>query len=140
MTTVIVNGKDFQIKMPDINKEIAHLEIMKTQYLEGDVGYNPLWETEESKQEDVLCDLDELASLLREIEAKPEILAPFIEEIRKKKNGWFWSNSGADVQIADNCTEYFTDFTNAWSALMIRLDVLTEDTCKLSVRNRTFTH
>lgn len=140
MTTVTANGKDFLVEMPDFNKVIAHLESMKNEYLKGNIGYNPLWETGESNQEDVLSDLNEMVSLLRKIEAKPEILAPFIEEIRKKKNGWFWSNSGTDVRIAENCTEYFTDFTNAWSALMIRLDVLTEDTCKLSVRNRTFTH
>lgn len=140
MTIVTVNGKDFTVEMPDFNEVITGLESMKVQYLAGEIGYNPLWESEESKEEDVVNDLNSLSSLLRKIEENPELLAPFIGAIRKKKNGGLWKKSGADVLIAENCTEYFTDFTNAWSTLMIRLDVLTEDTCQLSVRTRTFTH
>lgn len=139
MTTIEVNGRNFEVAMPDFKKEIAGLEAIKTEYMAGNMGFNPLWEREESKAEDVFADLASLTELLERIEANPDVLIPFVEEVRKKKNGGFWRNSGTDVRVAQNCTEYFTDYTNAWSALMIRLDVLDENTCELSVRNRTFT-
>lgn len=139
MAIVQAQGKEFEVILPDFNKEILDLQSIKTEYLDGNIGYNPLWEREESKTGNVLADLASLAELLQKIQQNTDILIPFVEEIRKKKNGGFWRNSGTDVRIAENCTEYFTDYTNAWSALMIRLDVVNETTCKLSVRTRTFT-
>lgn len=137
--TIEVNGKAFQVELPDFEKEKESLKWTKAQYLDGEISYQPIWEREDSAKELVLADLDSMISYLEEIETDFDVLIPHVEAVRKKKNGDFWKNSGTDVLIAENCTEYFTDFTNAWSVLMIRLDVETADTCTLSVRHRTFT-
>lgn len=136
---ILVNGKTFQVNLPDFDKEKKSLEQTKADYLNGEISYQPIWEREDSKKENVVSDLDAMVFYLEQIEKNVDVLIPHIEYIRKKKNGDFWKKSGADVLVAQNCTEYFTDFTNAWSALMIRLDVDTTDTCTLSVRHRTFT-
>lgn len=132
-------GKSFQVTLPDFQKEKESLERTKTQYLDGEISYQPIWEREDSEKESVIKDLDALISYLEQIETNLDVLTPHVEAVRKKKNGDFWKNSGTDVLIAENCTEYFTDFTNAWSALMIRIDVESADSCALSVRHRTFT-
>lgn len=136
---VIVTGsKNFNVNLPDFQYEKKSLEKMKEDYLKGEMEFQPMWGEENSKKELVLSDLDAMMALLDEIEGNPDVLIPHIAEIRKKKNGDFWKNSGHDVFIAENCTTYFTDFTNAWSALVLRLDVNTNDTCTLDVRHRTY--
>lgn len=137
--TLEVGGKAFHVRLPDFQKEKESVDYIKNEYLKGEVSYQPLWEREDAKAEHVLADMENLLKLLGDIEDNADVLIPHIDRIRKKKNGDFWKKSGADVFVAENCTEYFTDFTNAWSALMIRLDVNSEDTCTLSVRHRTFT-
>lgn len=135
---ITMGSKNFKVNLPDFQQEKKDLETMKEQYREGQIVYQPLWVDENSKEELVLADLDAMMALLDEIEENPDVLIPHINEIRKKKNGDFWKNSGQDVMIAENCTTYFTDFTNAWSALVLRLDVNTNDTCTLEVRTRTY--
>lgn len=137
--TIQMNGRDFLVKMPCFEDEIAELEKTLKEYQAEEQAFYPIWERDESLPENVVTDIESLIDKLRQIEANPSLLASEIEQVRKKKNGGFWRNSGHDVLIAEHCTEYFTDFTNAWSALMIRLDVEDEMTCRLSVRHRTFT-
>lgn len=62
-----------------------------------------------------------------------------VSKIRKKKNKTFWSKSGHDVLVLENISTYFTDFTNAWSVHVFRLEVLDEKTCELVLRERTYT-
>lgn len=133
------NGRAVWVVLPDFQKELDSLKRTKEDYLNGDLSYQRLWEREDSKKEAVLADLEALETMLLKIEENPGIVIPYLDIIRKKKNGGFWKQSGADVLIAENCTEYFTDFTNAWSALMIRVDVDAEAKCTLSLRHRTFT-
>ena len=135
----LANGRKVWVVLPNFEKELHSLERTKENYLNGDLSYQRLWEREDSKKEAVLADLEALTTMLLKIEENPGILIPHLEVIRKKKNGGFWKQSGTDVLVAENCTEYFTDFTNAWSALMIRVDVDAEAKCTLSLRHRTFT-
>lgn len=138
--TVKVGKKDFKVNLPNFQREQLNLEATKKDYLAGNISFQPIWSKEDSEKELVIADLNGLIFFLLEIESNPDLLIPHIEKIRKKKNGDFWKNSGTDVLLAENCSEYFTDFTNAWSVLMIRLDVETNDTCTLDVRHRTFTY
>ncbi len=75
-----------------------------------------------------------------ELKNDPKQLIPYIKEIRKKKNGKFWSNSGVTIQKMESVCHYFTDYTNAWSMYQLRLEVVNESKCELVLRRRTETY
>lgn len=137
---VKTSGRTFKVNLPDIQKETEWLKKQKIDVMSGETEYNVIYTEDIADVDEAVADLDKMQHALSAIEADPSVLSPHIDQIRKKKNGGFWKQSGTDVLLAENCTEYFTDFTNAWSALVLRLDVVDEQTCTLSLRERTFTH
>lgn len=139
-TVVVKLGNvGFHVQLPDIQNTLQNLERLGRKVMNGEEMFHTMWEDEYAEKVDILTNLEELKTLLVDIAADPNALHADIHAIRKKKNGKFWRNSGTDVYIANHCTHYFTDFTNAWSAMVLRLDVLDEDTCTLSIRQRTYT-
>lgn len=136
---VTTSGRAFTVNLPDISSVIEQLERTKEGVKEGSVEYNVIYTDEVATVEAILADLTHLQEMMSAVEADPTILTTHIDAIRKKKNGGFWRQSGTDVLIAENCTEYFTEFTNAWSALLLRLDVEDENTCTFDLRTRTYT-
>lgn len=118
---------------------------VERKYLDGilkavDETYDVLYELRESTREEIEADVTSMLKLLDEIEANPDMLQEHADKIRKKKNGMLWKNSGIAIQQLSYCTCYFSDYTNAWSTPELRLDVVNENTCKLSIRSRTYTY
>lgn len=135
---VTVDGRDFKVVMPDFEQLRMDLEVLRKAVKSGDEPYQILWEDADSEDVDVYRDLSNIRLILDQVEENADHLISTMMEIRKKKNGGFWKNSGMDVYIARYTTRYFTDFTNAWSVLVLRLDVIDEDTCEFGLRYRTF--
>lgn len=140
VVTVKTKGQTIKVKMPYFDNEHTYLEMLKDKVRDGERGFSVLWEDESAAPEDSLKDIEDMQRILTRIEAIPDSLAVNIDSIRKKKNGGLWKNSGTDIFVSNHCTEYFTDFTNAWSAYVIRLHVIDEGTCELVLTQRTFTH
>lgn len=137
---VIVNGRDFKVIMPDFEKVRNTLKgFRKESNSSSEEPYQILWEVECSEDVDVLRDVSNIENILNQVENDTNILLINITEIRKKKNGGFWKNSGTDVYVAQYMTRHFTEYTNAWSAYVLRLDVIDENTCEFNFRKRTFT-
>lgn len=134
-----VDGLDFTVIFPDFEKEREVLDLLKDRANSIDDPFQILWEDEDSEEVDVLRDIANIQAILDQVESNPNVLLVHLMDIRKKKNGQFWKNSGVDVYVARYMTNYFTDFTNAWSTYVLRLDVINEETCTLSLRTRTFT-
>ncbi|MFJ8528701.1 hypothetical protein [Bacillus sp. NPDC094106] len=94
---------------------------------------------EYATEEESMNDIDEMLSFLESIMNSHDVLSDYVTNVRKKKNGKFWLNSGLTLSKLSCVTEYFTDYTNAWSTPQLRLEVIDEDTCELVFRNRTET-
>lgn len=77
--------------------------------------------------------------IVESVKEDSSVLEEYVLKVRKK-NGDFWLRSVEEIVVADHCTHYLPDFTNAWSVLMISLDVGDATTCRLNVRTRTVTH
>lgn len=134
-----VDGVDFTVNLPDLDKERAVLETLKERANSFDDKFQVLWEKEDADEVDVFRDIANIQAILDQVESNPNVLLVHLMDIRKKKNGQFWKNSGVDVYVARYMTNYFTDFTNAWSTYVLRLEVIDEETCTLTLRTRTFT-
>lgn len=85
-------------------------------------------------------DIEKAKAFIQNLESGTLNLTEHVEQVRKKKNQKFWSNSGHDVLPLSHISEYFTDFTNAWRVMVFRLDVSNETVCTLDLRSRTYTY
>lgn len=134
--TVTVNGVDLTVQFePSKMKEIVGYY---EKSFEGQ--YTEMWTVDEAvTKEQFDGDIERAKTFIAELEAGKVELHAHVEKVRKKKNNKFWSNSGHDILQLTNISEYFTDFTNAWSVLVFRLEVLNETTCELVLRTRTYT-
>lgn len=134
-----IDGKTLSVKLCDFNEERESVRDYLDRLNKCEETYHLQYERRESTKEEVESDVKSMTEMLNQIESNPSFLEPFVKEIRKKKNGLLWKNSGVVIKMMDHCCDYFTDFTNAWSTPELRLDVVDELTCKLSIRERTYT-
>jgi tRNA(Ile)-lysidine synthase TilS/MesJ len=136
-TELVLNGVKLQVTY-DPNRMKETLNSLEKQF-EGQ--YTKMYTVDEEVTKE---EFEEDIQLAREFVAKLESgsfeLSPHVEKVRKKKNQKFWSNSGYDVLTLSNISEYFTDFTNAWSVFVFRFEVINETTCELVLRSRTYTN
>lgn len=79
-------------------------------------------------------------AFLDSIEEDPSILEAYVKDLRKKKNGEFWKGSVNSVLRFDNISIYYTDFTNAWSVLDLRVKVRDFQTCELELIRHSLTN
>lgn len=142
MVEFIIDNKTFFIDLSNFNfdKERDYASNFIERFEKEEETFYIIWELNKSGLEEITNDVEDMIEMLNSIQENPEILLEYVKDIRKKKNGMFWRNSGTVIRRMDNCTDYFTDFTNAWSTPELRLDVIDENTCKLAIRERTYTH
>lgn len=145
-----IGNKELYVLLSDLSELKKQVLYFKDIYYSENEGYvkekdincmlYEIYTDKYSSYEDVCSDIDSMLDLIEKIETNPEeFLKESVEKVRKKKNGLFWLKSGYTIQSLDYCTEYFTDFTNAWSTPELRLDVLNETECELSLRYYTRT-
>lgn len=135
-----IGSRVFKVELPDLDEEIRRLEQRKVDFGPDYDVYQVIYTQDDSTEEQVFGDLDKMISFLKSVKEDSSALKEYVSKVRKKKNGDFWLRSIEEIVVADHCTEYFTDFTNAWSVLMISLDVEDATTCSLNVRTRTVTN
>lgn len=134
---VEVNGVTLHIVCDSV-KMTAVLDSLEKQF-EGQ--YIKMYTVDEVvTKEEFELEIASARAFIAQLEAGTLDLLPSVEKVRKKKNGKFWSNSGYDMLQLTNISDYFTDFTNAWSVFVFRLEVLNETTCELVLRSRTYTY
>lgn len=128
--TVVVDFKG-------IKKE---LELKKVEVQEAEELFMKLHTVDEfATKEESLSDIEQMIKFVDSLENNKDSLSEYVCDVRKKKNGKFWLNSGTTLSRLEFVTEYFTDYTNAWSTPQLRLEVIDADTCELVFRNRTET-
>jgi hypothetical protein len=137
---VKIGDKNFNVELCDYDSEREYINRFLNEYDSEVSTFDVLWELRESTREEIASDVDSMRDILERLEHNPQLITAYVEDIRKKKNGMLWKNSGVVLQHMAYCCEYFTDFTNAWSTPELRLDVVNETTCKLSIRHRTYTN
>ncbi|WP_283747782.1 hypothetical protein [Bacillus thuringiensis] len=116
------------------------LELKKVEVQETEEQFMKLYEVDgHATKEESLSDIEKMIEFIDSIHNEYEQLVKHVGDIRKKKNGKFWLNSGTTLSRLECVTEYFTDYTNAWSTPQLRLEVIDADTCELVFRNRTET-
>lgn len=138
-TTVEVelNGVKLQVNY-DLNRMKEILKSLEKQY-EGQ--YTKMYTVDEVvTKEEFEEDIQVAKVFVAKLESGSFELLPHVDKVRKKKNQKFWSNSGHDILPLSNISEYFTDFTNAWSVFVFRLEVVSETVCELCLRSRTYTN
>ncbi|WP_144537397.1 hypothetical protein [Bacillus thuringiensis] len=116
------------------------LELKKVEVQEAEELFMKLHEVDEyATREESLRDVEQMLKFVNSLEHNEDALIEHVRDVRKKKNGKFWLNSGTTLSRLECVTEYFTDYTNAWSTPQLRLEVIDADTCELVFRNRTET-
>lgn len=148
MKTFNINGKELTVILPDFDSLKDSIKQFRENYYEEgfvkESGYNcmlyKIYTDKHSTFNEVEEDVEDMLELIESIENNNDLLIEHIEKVRKKKNGLFWNKSGYCIKTLEACTEYFTDFTNAWSTPELRLDVINENECKLHLRYYTNTY
>lgn len=144
----ILGGKEFTVILPffqDIKKSVySYKANYYKQDYDSELDRNrmlyKLHSEDYSTFDEVEKDIDLMMELVNELENDIDLLKNYVGLIKKKKNGTFWLKSGYCIKDLESCTEYFTDFTNAWSTPELRLDVISETECTLRFRYRTRTN
>ncbi len=85
------------------------------------------------KKEDYMDDIQSMRDLLQSYEQDLSRLEEHIINVRKKKNGEFWKGSVVTIRYLEYVSEYYTDFTNSWNVLQLRLKVLDNHTSNLEL-------
>ncbi|MFS0905645.1 hypothetical protein AB3N02_21615 [Priestia aryabhattai] len=96
-----------------------------------DNPYTELFTEHRPTRQEVSDDVESMEALLTAIEHNPAILDPYIEQMRKKKNGKFWANSIIFIDHMEFCCHFWTEYTSVWSTPELRLRAITESTCEL---------
>lgn len=134
-----VNGVDLTVLM-DFDSMKRSLNASEKEW-EAD-RFTIAWTVDDGNvtKEDYMKDIEDTRNLIATFEQDPSILEEYVEQVRTKKNGEFWKNSGLTIKYLENVSSYFTDFTNAWSVLQLRLRVLDAKTCVLQLELKTETN
>lgn len=106
----------------------------------GESEFYELWTDTKVSKEEYMRSIDEVLELLDGMEEDPSLLVDSIEVVTKKKNGEFRKGGVAVISYLENTSEYYTDFTNAWSVGCIELKALDGKTCELRYNNRQCTN
>lgn len=80
---------------------------------------------------DVENDCSEMINYIDSILNNPNQLLDFIDELPKKKNGSYYKGRVKFLKRMDNCCDFYTDFTNAWSLPVLRLKVISDTECNV---------
>lgn len=152
MTNLI---KDVQYNGYKVTLELATLEqaILKVNnYFDEMLNYieeyglevypiYPLYSVNElSKKEDILKEQETIIKQLKELYLDDTKWLPILDGIGVKKNGRFKKNSISQFMVVESATNYFTEFTNAWSTLVFKLKAKSEDTVQMISDEVTFTN
>ncbi|MBL4952197.1 hypothetical protein JK635_08240 [Neobacillus sp. YIM B02564] len=136
--TFDVNGVSLIVQM-DFSAMEQTLKQIEQEWEPG--AFTEVFSCEEGNvtADDYFGDITRMREGLQSIQNHPGLLEHFVKKVRKKKNGDFWMNSGTTIETMDFVSTYFTDFTNAWSVLQLRLEVESNRVCRLTLHKRTVT-
>lgn len=78
-------------------------------------------------------DIASARTLLTSIKDNPLTLEEYVQKARKKKNGEFWSGSVVTIALYESISTYYTEFTNSWEVLQLRLKVQDGKNCVMEL-------
>lgn len=112
--------------------------------IEQDESYiHELYDTEkESSKEEKQKELSEIKEFIKEIYNDCDAIATekVISSFGKKKNGKFRKGAIAHFKIAETCTNFATDFTNSWEALVVSGKTRSENEIEVTIGYKWFTY
>ncbi|MFE8701079.1 hypothetical protein ACFYKX_10780 [Cytobacillus sp. FJAT-54145] len=135
MIPFVINGVSLQVETNFVEM-LETIERLKKEWEPGES--TELWSTDagDVKEKDYFRDLDIARDNIKTFQNQPELLQDYVQNVRKKKNGTFWSRSGLTIQFYGSVSEYHTDFTNSWNVLQLRLEVESPNVCRLVLRKK----
>lgn len=137
---VVVNEVDFLV-LYDLEEMKQTLNyVLNNNFEEGSSCYKMYSVDHKSTDEEIRSDVEKIEKFIYSIEEGAFDFESAVSKVRKKKNGKFWAKSNEDILVLEYLSEYFTDFTNAWSVLGFRLKVQDDTTVVLELGERTYTY
>lgn len=134
---VIVHLNDEKEDIETINQ---HIDTMLRDY-DCEEFFHGLYDVSaKNTKEDVNKEKEKLANLIERLYNDIDYLQSCVDKITVKKNGRFRKNGIYEVGCVESITFYFTDFTNAWNTLSIRLVATDETNVALEITEKTYTH
>lgn len=140
--TKIIDFNNYKINILHKSKEdyMSDINLYFDSLVDYDSKYFGLYSIErnntikEIENEKIIID-----QLLNDILNNNDIINRHLNLLILKKNGKFKKNSSSVIKRIESATDYFTDFTNAWSTLELKLKVIDENNVKLLLKKSIIT-
>lgn len=123
----------------DIEDALSYVETVKDE----ECYIHELYDTEkESTIEEKNKELSDIKEYVETLFKDCAAIATdeIISSFGKKKNGKFRKGAIAHFKIAETCTNFATDFTNSWEALVVTGKTLSENEIEVKVGFKWFTY
>ena len=97
----------------------------------GEENYFVVETDKHSNLIDIENDCLEMLNYIDSLLSNPNQLLNFIDDMPKKKNGSYYKGRVNFLKSMDNCCDFYTDFTNAWSLPVLRLKAISDTECSV---------
>lgn len=102
------------------------------------------YELEEVEANNTIADINqerkELESILNDIaQGNYDKIINTLDKITKTKKGVFRKNGVAELFVIASATNYFTDYTNAWATMTLKLRAVAPTKIEMAFEQKTYT-
>lgn len=129
---------------PDEIRSIFESRIQDMLEFKDDPQTAKFYSLEEVEANNTIADINqerqELESILNDItQGNYDKIISTLDKITKTKKGVFRKNGVAELFVIASATDYFTDYTNAWATMTLKLRAVAPTTIEMVFEQKTYT-